>query len=83
MALICVGLMYSTNAGLPLIVTERPSSAIGRLLPENFDEVQEREELVKPVPTMETKPPDGRARQTVKEGWAARRRSLGRKGQAG
>src|ERR1035441_2047621 len=58
MALTCVGLMYSTFAGLPLIVTEIPSSEVGRLLPEKSDEVQERVELPKPVPMMETNPPD-------------------------
>src|ERR1700730_18169328 len=65
MALIWVGLMYSTYAGWPFIVTDTPSNAVGRLLPEKSDEVHEREELVKPVPTIETNPPDAIAGRSL------------------
>src|ERR1039458_3134741 len=57
-ALIWLGLMYSTKAGLPLIVTDTPSSLTGRLPAEKSDDVQDREAVANPVPTIETNPPD-------------------------
>ena len=61
MALIWIGLMYSTYAALPLIVTDMPSSESGRLVPEKSDEVHDRDELPNPLPAIETNPPDAMA----------------------
>jgi hypothetical protein len=46
--------------GLP-IVTDPPSSEMGRLPPEKSEDVHAREELPKPVPAIETNPPDALA----------------------
>src|SRR5580658_7807264 len=56
--LICVGLMYSTKADLPSIVTLTPSSETGRLLPVKSEVCQTRVSLARSVPWIITQEPD-------------------------